>query len=519
MMDRPLLVKNLLWRAENVFGRHPIVSCREGAGDNEITYGELTAMVRRYAAVLAELGVVPGTRVGSLAWNTARHLAAYFAVPMLGAVLHTVNQRLPAEHLVHTIARAGDEVLLVDRDLLPIVERIREALPGVRHVVVFGPRPTDPVSGVLYMDELAAGVAEFDAFPELDERAPAGICFTSGTTGMPKGVVYSHRSTVLHALALCVAGGPEVRTDRSYLLATQMSHVNGWGLPHAAALQGARLVLPGPHPAPRDHLRAISTWHPSVLVGSPTVMAMIRDEYEHDPGGYDLSSVRRLWLGGQAPLAAQARWWGERGVEVTNGWGMTEASPTGTFSSVSDSQGRPLPLVEIRVVDPDGRELARDGRTPGELEIRSPWVTGSYLDGQSPESFREGWFRTGDVATISHDGQMAIRDRAKDMIKSGGEWISSIELENHLTQHPCVVEAAVIGVPDERWLERPAAWVVLAGEVNDDELREYVAASYPRYWAPDEFLRVEEIPKTSVGKLDKVAMRRRHAELLTETTR
>jgi fatty-acyl-CoA synthase len=319
---------------------------------------------------------------------------------------------------------------------------------------------------------------------------------------------------VLHALGLAAAGAIGVSHEHSYLVACQMSHVNSWGVPHAAPLQGARLVLPGPHPTPSDYLRLITEQRPDVIVGAPAVMALLRDELTAHPEAYDVSSLRTLWMGGQTPPRALAAWWADRGISTANGWGMTETSPMATFCAGPDDQGPQLPLVEIRVVDDAGRELPWDGRTTGELEARAPWVTGRYLGDTGPsDSFHDGWLRTGDVAVIAEGGELQIRDRSKDLIKSGGEWISSIELENHLMLHPAVHEAAVIGVPHEKWQERPVAWIVPASEVGDEELRKYVSATFPRYWVPDAFVRVEEIPKTSVGKLDKVGMRARQAGL------
>lgn len=512
MMDRPLLISSLLHRAERVFGDRVNVSCEGGIVRREFTYRELGSSARRLATALQELGVRPGTKVGSLAWNSERHLAAYFGVPGIGAVLHTINQRMPSEHIVYSVNQAEDEVLLVDADLLPVAREILPATPSVRHLVVLGDGDAD-VPGVetwsfdALLDE-ATPVAEF---PEFDERTASSICFTSGTTGLPKGVVYTHRSTVLHAMAISAADGVAVSGERAYLVACQMSHVNSWGVPHAGTFQGARLILPGPHPSPADLLRIITTWSPDVLVGAPAVAALIRDEYVADPGAYDLSSLSTMWMGGQTPPAALAAWWADHGATTVNGWGMTETSPMGTFSHGPENQGPQLPLFEIRIVDDTGRELPWDGQSTGELEARAPWVTGTYLGATGPsDSFHDGWLRTGDVAVIAPNGALQIRDRFKDLIKSGGEWISSIE--NHLMLHPAVTEAAVIGVPHEKWQERPVAWIVSSSDVPDDELKEYVAGKFPRYWVPDAFVHVDAIPKTSVGKLDKVEMRSRQAD-------
>lgn len=510
MMDRPLLISSLLWRAEHVFGDRSIVTFEGGEVTREMTYRDLVHTARGLSGALAELGVVAGTRVGSLAWNSDRHLAAYFAVPGMGAVLHTINHRMPAEHIAYTIEAAEDEVLLVDADLLPTIVGLAGRIPRVKHVVVMGDAPDTEV-GVPYVwsfDDIVRSATALPNFPDLDELTAASICFTSGTTGLPKGVVYTHRSTVLHALATCAAGGVAVSGDRSYLLATQMSHVHSWGVPYAGTLQGSRLLLPGPHPSPANFLHIASEHAAEVFVGSPTVAAMMRDEYRDNPKQYDLGSLDTMWLGGQAPPEALVEWWASHGASTVNGWGMTETSPMGTFCNGHLTQGTPLPLFEIRVVAPDGSDLPWDGKATGELEVRSPWVTASYLsEAGVPRPLRNGWLRTGDVALIHRDGQLQIRDRIKDLIKSGGEWISSIELENHLMLHPHVTEAAVIARPDEIWQERPVAWVSLSSDVQDEELRAHVASVFPRYWVPDVFVRVDAIPKTSVGKIDKAGIR------------
>ncbi|SHK37595.1 fatty-acyl-CoA synthase [Pseudonocardia thermophila] len=510
MMDRPLLVSSLLQHAERVHGDRVNLSCEAGEVRRAFTYRELGSDARRLAAALSELGVQHGTRVGSLAWNSDRHLAAYFGVPGIGAVLHTINQRMPAEHIAYAVNQAEDRVLLVDADLLPVARQIVPATPSVQHVVVLGDGEAD-IPGVRSwsFDDLIAEAAELATFPELDERTAASICFTSGTTGLPKGVVYTHRSTVLHALAISLSGGVAISPERSYLVACQMSHVNSWGVPHAATMQGARLVLPGPHPSPLDYLKIITRHRPDMLIGAPAVMGLIRHEYLARRGEFDLSSIRTVWMGGQTPPPALVEWWAGHGANTVNGWGMTETHPMATFSQGHTDQGRPLPLVELRVVDEEGVELPWDGRSAGELEARSPWVTGSYLGQTGPsESFHDGWLRTGDVAVIEPDGTLRIKDRFKDLVKSGGEWISSVELENHLMEHPAITEAAVVAVPHEKWQERPVAWLVTATDVTDDELRDFVRSKFPSYWVPDAFVRVDAIPKTSVGKVDKATIRK-----------
>ncbi|MCZ1075692.1 MULTISPECIES: long-chain-fatty-acid--CoA ligase [Rhodococcus] len=518
MMDRPLLISSLLWRAENVFADRVGVSCDATRGDREFTYRDLGATARRFAGSFENLGIGFGTRVATLAWNTFEHLVAYYAVPACGAVLHTVNHRMSPEHIAYTMDKAEDEVVLIDADLLPVLLEILPRLARIRHVVVIGDLEQAEYSISAEVtwwsfDGLLLDAVPIEEFPEFDERTASSICFTSGTTGLPKGVVYSHRSTVLHAMAISASGGVAIDGRHSYLLATQMSHVHSWGVPYAGVLQGARLVLPGPHPSPAELLRIITDQTPDVFVGAPAVAALMRAQFDADPEGYDLGSLQTMWLGGQVLPAVLVRWWAERGVATVNGWGMTETSPMGTFSNSADCQGRPLPLFQVRVVDEEGRKLPWNGFTTGELEVRSPWVTGTYLDDdRAAEAFDAGWLRSGDVAVIHPDGRLEIRDRVKDLIKSGGEWISSVEVENQLLLHPAVVEAAVIAVPHETWQERPVAWVRTTQEVSDDQLRAHLAVTLPKFWLPDTFVRVEEVPKTSVGKLDKVRMRRMWAQ-------
>lgn len=529
MMDRPLQLKSLLWRAERLFGHKQIVT-RTGDGYRRYTYAEYGRRVRRLADALRRLGVRTGDRVGTLAWNTDRHFEAYFAVPCMGAVLHTINTRLSAEQIGYVIRHAGDRVLLVSPEQLPLLERIADQLTGVEAFVVLddgAPPPTTlgPVHGY---EDLLADADETVDFPDLDENTAAGMCYTSGTTGQPKGVVYSHRSTVLHALMLCLQGTIGVAERETYLLVTPMSHVNSWGMPYACALQGAGLVLPGVAPRPRHYLEAIEHGRASVCVAAVTVGMLMRQELEAARRGYDLGSLHTLWLGGQAPPVSEMQWWErEHGTRVCQGWGMTEASPLLTFTSLTSrhdgadagqrhrvlrTQGLPMPLVEIKLVDDGGAEQPWDGRQAGEILVRSPWVARTYYDDpRSAESFQDGWFRTGDVGVIDPDGYLSLVDRAKDLVKSGGEWISSVDLENALMAHPAVQEAAVVAAPDPVWQERPRAFVAARAAVTADELAAFLLDRFPKFWVPDAFVFVDEVPKTGVGKFDKKLLRRQVA--------
>lgn len=524
MMDRPLLLRQLLWRGENVFGDKEIVTRREGEY-HRYTYREFGVRARQLAQALRGLGVGPGDRVGTLAWNTYRHYEAYFGVPCMGAVMHTVNLRLFPEQVAYVINHAQDKVLLVDVDQLPLVERLAADLRSVEAYVVLcdGEIPPTTLSPVYSYEELLAAEDGDLTWPEFDENTAAAMCYTSATTGDPKGVLYSHRSIVLHSLMLSVHGSIGVREDSTFLPISPMFHANSWGVPHAAAMQGTKLVLPGLHPEPRHYLEAIDREQVTHAVGAVTIGVMLRDLIDSEPDRYDLSSLEVLWLGGQAPPRGLMEWWQKRNVYVPQGWGMTEASPLATFTALKSKhrtlsedevydvrvkQGLPLPLVEIEVVDESGNALPWNGEDTGEYVMRAPTIAAQYHDdARSAQSFRDGWFLTGDVGVIDPDGYVQLRDRVKDLIKSGGEWISSVELENALMAHPKVIEAAVVSVPDDRWLERPLACVVVREPVESGELATYLEERFARWWVPSEYVFLPEIPKTGVGKFDKKLLR------------
>ncbi|MGA9375929.1 MAG: long-chain fatty acid--CoA ligase [Mycobacterium sp.] len=528
MMDTPLQLKALLWRAEHLYSHKEIIT-RTDDGLRAYTFAEFGRQVRRLANALAQLGIGPGDRVGTLAWNSDRHLEAYFAVPCMGAVLHTINLRLSVEQVGFVIDHADDRVLLVAADQLPILSKLSERLTRVKAVVLLsGTVPEDNplrVALLAYEDIVAGASDEYD-FPDTDENTAAGICYTSGTTGDPKGVVYSHRSTVLHALMLCMHGSIGVDERERYVLVTPMSHVNSWGMPYGCLLQGATIVLPGDHPVGADYLEIIAHSRASVLVAAVTVGMMVRQVLEEaPPGTYDISSLHTMWLGGQAPPVDEMRWWNDNhGVEVRQGWGMTEASPLLTFCGLTTEherysedqkyevlsrQGQPLPLVELKVVDDNGDQQPWDGDTVGEILVRAPWVARSYLDDtRSVDSFTaDGWFRTGDIGRVTPDGYVVVVDRAKDLIKSGGEWISSVALENALIGHPQVREAAVVAAPDHTWIERPVAFIVARREVDAADLAAYLRERFPSFWVPDRFEFIAEVPKTGVGKFNKKLLR------------
>jgi len=531
MMDRPLLLKTLLWRAEHVFGDQEVVSRLSGGALHRYSYADYAERVRRLASGLAGLGIGPGDRVGTLAWNTHRHFEAYFAVPSMGAVLHTINLRLFPEQIAYIINHAGDRVLLLDPDLVPLVEDLRERIPAVEAFVVMADEvPETQLPATHAYEQLLATASPHFEFPDFDENTACGMCFTSATTGEPKGVVYSHRSTVLHTLVLGLHGNFGVREDMTLLPISPMFHVNSWGTPYAAAMQGTKLVFPGPRPEARTYVDLIEQERVTHAVGAVTVGIQIRDFLMSSDQHRDLSSLKVLWLGGQAPPRALIEWFDRRGVEVPQGWGSTECSPLVTFNflkrkyggadpdhryELRTKQGLPLPGAEIRVVDDRRHDLPWDGESVGELLVRAPWVASAYYQDpeRTKESFVDGWFRTGDMGTIDPEGYVRLVDRTKDLIKSGGEWISSLDLENALMAHPGVSEATVIAVPHEKWLERPLAFVVPADPFHrpsKDELREYLAGRFAKWWLPDDYVFLDEIPKTGVGKFDKKRLRQHY---------
>ena len=525
MGEGPLTITDILRRGQEYFGES-VVSTFDGAsGVATATFAEVGARAERLAAALRRLGIDGDQRVATFAFNNQTHLEAYLAVPAMGAVLHTLNVRLFPEQLVYVVNHAEDRVVLVDAAAAPLLARVLPELRTVEHVVVVGDGEADGLGEVLRYEELLAAEDGGFAWPDLDERRAAAMCYTSGTTGNPKGVVYSHRSTWLHAMAVNAAANVGCTEEDRALVVVPMFHANAWGMPYSAWAAGADLIFPQRFLQPEPLARLISLTRPTISAGVPTVWNdLLHYSESHE---LDLSSFRLLTGGGAAVPRALVDAYEDRfGIMLLQGWGMTETSPVCALSRPPRGTapeearawrartGRVVAGVQMRVVDDEGRELPKDGKALGEFEVRGPWITASYYGDEDPSRFHDGWLRTGDVGTLDEHGFMQISDRSKDVIKSGGEWISSVELENTLMANPDVVEAAVVGVPDDRWDERPLACVVLreGAAAGPSDLAAFLAGKVASWWVPERWARVEEVPKTSVGKFDKKVLRARYAK-------
>ena len=553
MMDFPLTVTHFLERARSLFGRTEIVSRLPDKSLHRVTYDDLYRRTCRLAGALARLGARPGDRVATLAWNHSRHLELYFAAPCSGAVLHTLNLRLHPSEIGYIANHAEDRFLFVDRSLLPLYEAVSKTARTFEKVIVLDdhtPSPgAHPLPGnALDYEQLLAAESDAYAFPSLDERSAAMICYTSGTTGNPKGVVYSHRSTVLHSLVVCMADGLAVSESDAVLPVVPMFHANAWGLPYAATLAGSKIVFPGPHLDATSILDLMAGERVTIAGGVPTIWLGILALLDQEPHRWDLSAMRAMVIGGSAAPPSLIAGFRERhGLEVTHAWGMTEMNPLGTLARVKrhlhtptdaatpdprkapvpapelalrGTQGYPVAFVEQRHVSEDGKILPWDGETMGELEVRGPFVAASYLGSEGEDRFTaDGWFKTGDVVTIDREGYVRITDRSKDVIKSGGEWISSVALENALMSHPAVLEAAVFAARHARWSERPLAAVVFkeGRSATKDELTAHIQDRFARFWLPDDYVFVKQIPRTSTGKFLKTKLRDEYGDYLEKS--
>jgi fatty-acyl-CoA synthase len=521
MMDYPLTLDHLLVRAERMFPAVPVVSRLPDRSLHRTTYGQVARQARALAEALARAGLRPGDRVATLMWNHAAHLETYLGVPLAGGVVHTLNLRLSPAELAFIVSHADDRFLLVDEALLPLWEEVRPRASIEKVVVVSAAQAGE------YEKLLATATGQWTP-PRLAESDPCGMCYTSGTTGQSKGVVYTHRSTMIHTLA---AGLPDllgIRHADAVMPVVPMFHANAWGLPYASVMNGAKAVFPGPALDPEALLDLMAEEQVTMSAGVPTVWLPVLEALDREPRRWPLSRGLRLIVGGSAAPESLLRGFDRHGITVVHAWGMTEMSPLGSLSHLGPEapvlddearyrqrarQGRASPLVEIRAVNESG-EVPWDDRTMGELQVRGPWVAARYHENDEAKDrwTADGWFRTGDVVTLDATGSIKLADRTKDLVKSGGEWISSVDLENALMGHPAVKEAAVVAVPHVRWGERPLATVVLkAGKTATvAELQDWLRPKFAKFWIPDAIVFADAIPRTSAGKFQKSALRERY---------
>ncbi|MEU5001058.1 long-chain fatty acid--CoA ligase [Streptomyces sp. NPDC021622] len=537
MQDVPLTVTRILRHGTTVHGSSQVTTWTGETAPQRRSFREIGERSARLAHALREdLGVVGDERVATFMWNNAEHVEAYFAVPCMGAVLHTLNLRLPADQLTWIVNHAADRVIIVNGSLIPLLAPLLPQLPTVEHLVVSGPGDRAPLAGVTAQvheyEDLIAGKPTVYDWPELDERTAAAMCYTSGTTGDPKGVVYSHRSIYLHSMQVNMSESMGLTDADTTLVVVPQFHVNAWGLPHATLMAGVNMLMPDRFLQPAPLAEMIESERPTHAAAVPTIWQGLLAELTAKPR--DVSSLGQVTIGGSACPPSLMAAFDKLGMRVCHAWGMTETSPLGTVArppakaigtdeefSYRLTQGRFPAGVEARLVGPGGEHLPWDGESAGELEVRGPWIAAAYYGGAGEDVLKpedkfsaDGWLKTGDVGVITVDGFLTLTDRAKDVIKSGGEWISSVELENAIMSHPDVAEAAVVAVPDDKWGERPLATVVLKENASVDylALRDFLAGTIAKWQLPERWAIVQAVPKTSVGKFDKKVLRRQYAE-------
>ncbi|MGE0884671.1 MAG: long-chain fatty acid--CoA ligase [Blastocatellales bacterium] len=536
MMNTPLTMSVLMDRGPELAPNNEIVSKMRDK-THRYTYAELGKRARQFANAIKKLGVKQGDRVATLAWNGYRHLEIYYAVPCMGSVLHTLNLRLSATDLEYIVNHAEDLVICVDDDLLPILENLAGKIPTVKHIIVMnntGKTASDALAKSAKIhdyEELIAGESTEFTWPEIDENSPMGLCYTSGTTGHPKGVMYTHRSNYIHTIT---GGLPDLlglKRDDTVMAVVPMFHANAWGLPYICMMLGLKQVFPGPTMDGASVCQLLQDEKVTFTGGVPTIWMGVISELQANPGKYDLSNLREMICGGSSPPRAMIDWLESNlGVEFIQAWGMTETSPLGTVCrlkpkmkdlprekklDVKQRAGIYAPGLRLRIVDDNGNEVAHDGVSMGRLLIKGPWIASTYYKTEpTPDKFPDGWLDTGDVATLDTEGYMAIADRSKDLVKSGGEWISSVDLENAIMAVPGVAEAAVIAIAHPKWDERPLACVVKkpGAELTKEQIYDHLMKSFAKWWMPDEIIFIDAVPKTSVGKFDKKVLRQQFAD-------
>ena len=535
MMTMPLTISSLIVHAEKYHAGTEVVSVGTDGVVERLNWGQVASGARKLSSALAQLDVSPGARCGTIAWNNRRHLEIYFGVAGSGRVTHTINPRLAPEQLIYIVNHAADEVLFFDRTFLPAVAKLKEHFKSVKHYVLMGPREDEAAAmldGLTFYDELTDAGDPSAAWPELDENSPASLCYTSGTTGNPKGVQFTHRSTVLHSIGGNQPDGLAIAARDVVMPVVPMFHVNAWGTPYIAAGVGAKLVLPGAALDGESLAKLIDAEQVTISLGVPTIWLGLLAGLEKT--GSKAESMKRTVVGGSAlPPSMIEAFRDKYGVELIHAWGMTETSPLGTINQLlqkhtalsaeeqakqRECQGRPPYGVDLRVVDDEGKELPRDGETQGELQVRGHWVLESYFGQEASALTDDGWFDTGDIATLDTDGYLVIRDRSKDIIKSGGEWISTVELENIAVGHPDLVNAAAIAARHPKWDERPVIIAVPAPGASPDEAEvlAFYKGKVPDWQIPDRVIFVEELPLGATGKVRKIQLREAYAGALTE---